>query len=467
MANEVDYVSDNSDEENYHDTDQNMKFNWIVREIGLDNLLQVLRQICYVSDNFDDLKVTSEVDSAKEILLFCHENKSAALSFLKVLATSFEKCYLKVQTIKVAKTRQIMLEKHFAATKSDQSLLQAWTTLAMGRSMLNLNEKQVILHHILQHFWSCSLLYKFNDIAHDRASTLSDWGQEQFVPDVGSEDFSTIRQHAGWVCKRVRDQISSVSDSKIQDSKANATEHKVPKSYLMSLIESIGQDKLIEKGKFLFIPSENVVPFFIHLHAEVENLLKSELGKSCEKDVVKKCLERLAEDQKLRDKWKSVLVNDGCDIFNAASIIILQRIVTMFVKSKQQIFREQMNLKPQRQSSLRQGLKQTVKKTTTSRKKPKEDIPGCIKILRSNFHNPSSVVEFLETVFSTDINILQQLHGKELCSILKSLNLPCLSGKSKQRQIDVLAQHHAEGRNWDIVCPNKVGFIPSVLLINS
>jgi hypothetical protein len=34
----------------------------------------------------------------------------------------------------------------------------------------------------------------------------------------------------------------------------------------------------------------------------------------------------------------------------AASIIILQRIVSMFLKSKQQIIREQLHLKPQKQS---------------------------------------------------------------------------------------------------------------------
>jgi hypothetical protein len=41
----------------------------------------------------------------------------------------------------------------------------------------------------------------------------------------------------------------------------------------------------------------------------------------------------------------------------AASIIILQRIVSMFLKSKQQIIREQLHLKPQKQSkSLRASL---------------------------------------------------------------------------------------------------------------
>ena len=41
----------------------------------------------------------------------------------------------------------------------------------------------------------------------------------------------------------------------------------------------------------------------------------------------------------------------------AASIIVLQRVVSMFVKSKQQIIREQLHLKPQKKSkSLRQTL---------------------------------------------------------------------------------------------------------------
>ena len=48
-------------------------------------------------------------------------------------------------------------------------------------------------------------------------------------------------------------------------------------------------------------------------------------------------------------------------LFNAASIMILQRIVAMFVKSKQQIIREQLQLKARQQStSLRQTLRLVI-----------------------------------------------------------------------------------------------------------
>ncbi|CAB4010427.1 Hypothetical predicted protein [Paramuricea clavata] len=58
----------------------------------------------------------------------------------------------------------------------------------------------------------------------------------------------------------------------------------------------------------------------------------------------------LFESKDLCAEWKRAIGDLLGDEEEAASIIILQRITSMFVKSKQQIIWEQLNLKPQSES---------------------------------------------------------------------------------------------------------------------
>ena len=52
--------------------------------------------------------------------------------------------------------------------------------------------------------------------------------------------------------------------------------------------------------------------------------------------------------------------------------------------------------------------------------------------------------------------MLHKLHGVELTSFLQSLGLPGLNGKAKSQQIQLLEKHHATGKGWNIVIPEKV-----------
>ena len=84
----------------------------------------------------------------------------------------------------------------------------------------------------------------------------------------------------------------------------------------------------------------------------------------------------------------------------AVQVAVLQRISTMFLKSKQQIIREKPNLKPQKGSvALRQDIKKPKKKRSKQTEIP-SSIPGnqtpdIIVRVQKNFENPEIVVECL------------------------------------------------------------------------
>ena len=61
--------------------------------------------------------------------------------------------------------------------------------------------------------------------------------------------------------------------------------------------------------------------------------------------------------------WRTLFGDEDTDKFRAVSVLLLQRAAVMFLKSKQQIIREQLQLKANKQSAC---LRQTVK----SRQKP-------------------------------------------------------------------------------------------------
>jgi hypothetical protein len=74
-------------------------------------------------------------------------------------------------------------------------------------------------------------------------------------------------------------------------------------------------------------------------------------------NTVVQCLKCLSESKALCDEWMKVVGTLSGDEEIAASVILLQRVTSMFIKSKQQIIREQLHLTPPKQSkSLRQTL---------------------------------------------------------------------------------------------------------------
>jgi hypothetical protein len=111
----------------------------------------------------------------------------------------------------------------------------------------------------------------------------------------------------------------------------------------------MGTDHRQDSGKFIFIINDALLDFLIVL----QNFFKSGI----DKDTVIHGLKYLSESKDLRTEWRKVVGDLSSDKEEARSVILLQRITSMFAKSKQQIIREQVSLKPQKQSkSLRRTL---------------------------------------------------------------------------------------------------------------
>ena len=107
-----------------------------------------------------------------------------------------------------------------------------------------------------------------------------------------------------------------------------------------------------------------------------------------------------------------------------------------FVKSKQQIIREQRGLKPNEKSmAIRQQLKHSSLHTSKTNHTSKETLQ-----LRSENLSNVSITNFIETL-STYSNfvrekILGELTGQELSKVLKSFGKPSLVGKKKVDKLD-------------------------------
>ena len=452
------------DEENLELTRENLI--WIFSLKGMEFLKKILKIISLGSQ-------ISEAKTAQAILDFMQNqseaNKKPIENLLKEISVSFGNCYDMVEGIKCPNQKAIKLEKLISALPKSSDLIGTkWDCLINTFGLETPSFK--VLNHIIQHFWSCTILNEPRDRPtrsnnDDDLSTECSTSTESSTStkSLGNIEFESLRKHAGWAIKRARDSVQSgPAASKIQVSKADDSFCEVSKKNLLDIFKDLGEDVLVQPGKYLFIPNEEVVPVFLYLHSSLEKMVKSNLETDASKDVLKECLEALCEDKCLRDMWYGVLhLGSPEDLsLKASYVLVLQRIVVMFVKSKQQIIREQLQLKPKKQSS---SLRQSLKKVTNNKKgkdlKSENEGDVIISKLRMNMAEPLHVVDFLSSVFTmpdTASDVLYKLHGKELSKILKSLGLPGLNGKSKKRQVDLLLRHHRDGKEWKILSPEKV-----------
>ena len=249
--------------------------------------------------------------------------------------------------MKCVNAKTTKLESSFATLREKPSISRKWALLLDACGLQLSVGTNNILNHVLHHLWTSIVLGWSNEkhALSTTASTSSDFCQDEHDVSPGIEA-NTIQEHAGWVFKRVRDLINAGPQlPKIQISKTSNVEIAVDKHYLQSLIERLGKDNLVQPGKFLFMTEPNVVEIFIYLHKIVEKIVKDGLNVCVDKDILKKCLQYLSEDKTLCEMWSKLLGDEDTDMFHAASVILLQRVVGMFLKSKQQIIREQLQLK--------------------------------------------------------------------------------------------------------------------------
>lgn len=211
-----------------------------------------------------------------------------------------------------------------------------------------------VLQHILQHCWSTI------------GSTVEKKDVEPHLLQSRKPDdleLMAIREHAGWAVKRARDNIKAGTEGglKIQKSPQDTSNCDINQAHPLALISKLGKDEKQEDGLFRFIPIDEVVVFFTYLHDIVDKLLSKDQI-CCEgSKVVNRCLEHPSRDQILRRKWFCLVARFGFE--KPVEVFVLMNICTMFVKSKQQIVREKLSLKPQNKSiSLREGRKTKVRK---------------------------------------------------------------------------------------------------------
>lgn len=135
-------------------------------------------------------------------------------------------------------------------------------------------------------------------------------------------------------------------------------------------------------------------------------------------------LDKLSKNKELREKWSCIVpVSD-----TPSSVVLLQRIVTFFLKSQQQILREKMRLKPDKKSmAFRQQLK-------------KKNQPP--KQLNTNETDELRSDQFLHNLF-----VFPDFKQEEILSLLNAKD-PQLRGKTiipwqeKKKQIETLIENN-------------------------
>ena len=161
------------------------------------------------------------------------------------------------------------------------------------------------------------------------------------------------------------------------------------------------------------------------MHFAVERLVKTGLNSNADKDILEKCIQFLSKDLQLRELWYGVVGKEDDELFKASCVLILQRVVIMFVKSKQQILREQFELKARKEScSLRQSIKKVKSKKHEVAVENRDKNDEFIITFRNKLVSASAVTNFFINLFTnpeTAPNVLNKFHGKELCAILRSL----------------------------------------------
>ena len=204
----------------------------------------------------------------------------------------------------------------------------------------------------------------------------------------GSIDDEMILDHAGWAIKRARDII----DKGLDKLPAKETEGEdalvlyAHRTDALAIISLLGQDVQQPDKLYRFSVNKNVLPFFLFLHQLTESMLSRDNVLREKGNILKYCLEQMSLHKDLRQKWNALLPPDTDA---TASVVVLQRIVTFFIKSKQQILREKEGLKPDKNSySLRQQIKGSSKTNIAvirSSMPSDSTTPGEILTLRNNF----------------------------------------------------------------------------------
>ena len=329
--------------------------------------------------------------------------------------------------------REMKLEKRFNEMRCSGlhyvNVNKVWHQVCFQQSAYSLHCRNSVLQLIIQHFWASGC--KISKIHHNKSTAF-----HTFMTKPDKTETQSILYHAGWAIKRARDVISKGPTGNLELKKTTNEDSAIvvaEKTTSLAIIKQLGDDVLQHDGTYKYVVHEKASPLFVFLHHRVHDYLIKNLT-SEQGEVLKECLHSLSFDENLRKSWFN-LIGSSWDL--KASIVVLQRIVTFFVKSKQQIFREKEGIKPSKNSvSLRGGLvaEKLKKKITKKKLTMSEEVTK----MRANA-TPESVAKFLQHLHTlpqpTKHDLLNQLTGKELAKLLKTQGKPALQGKKKEKQI--------------------------------
>jgi len=233
----------------------------------------------------------------------------------------------------------------------------------------NLDAADIVLQHILQHFWSTADSKYTPCVKLNVPATSS--------RHVDSSEFQAIKYHGAWSIKRSRDEIKRRSGNIIiKQSPKDPSEVIVTKEDAVALISKLGNDVLQTDYSYIFEITDEVANFFIRLHDIVDAYLSKKSIATQKGSVVTNCLKVVSTSIEIRQIWTTTVRMHGYS--RGTQTVVLQYICTFFVKSKQQISREKLGLKPQKISvALREGIK-------SKKSKKKKQNTTCMSAERSS-----------------------------------------------------------------------------------
>ena len=227
----------------------------------------------------------------------------------------------------------------------------------------------------------------------------------------------------------------------------------------------------VQKGKYEFVTESQFLTFLDLLHDESYSFITDGI-KRRQSDIVAKCLEKLGKSKKLRDLWKTNFSEQLLEgtLSEAALTAALEEIVEIFLKSKQQMTREKLDLKPQKKSiahrqdlrckicgkksrptnkSARQTLTKNDKRSNLPNVQGKESSPPHYEVdqlnnqekefmekMRKDLSDPQHLLACLKELSeqSNRKKMLSYLNRSKLTKILKALGKPSRNKKEKRNK---------------------------------
>ena len=121
------------------------------------------------------------------------------------MSASFLVCYQNAEQIKCPNRKMLSLERSFATLRDDYFINGKWSCVACSCGLQNADGTNILLNHVLQHFWSSLVLQGLHEVSKQGDDSNSSYSS---TVTQGIE-VESIREYAGWVFKRVREIINA------------------------------------------------------------------------------------------------------------------------------------------------------------------------------------------------------------------------------------------------------------------